>query len=36
MNAIEAAIVYGLLLWGCCLAAKCLCEFVEASPESDT
>ena len=36
MSAIETAIVYGLLLWGCWLAAKCLCEFVETPPEVDT
>lgn len=35
MIAIETAIVYTLLLWGCCLAAKCLCEFVESPPEVD-
>ena len=31
MIAIETAIVYTLLLWGCWLAAQCLCEFVETT-----
>ena len=31
MNAIETAIVYTLLLWGCWLCAQCLCEFIETT-----